>query len=348
MPISGYDAGGDTVVKIAHILPYGAKFPLTKHNGRYEWVLRLARLQVAAGNEVIIFSGTEAWVEEPEITWRTCTKEATKLSTNKSLFREALADQSFDIFHSHFDSLHSLMGHLTQKPIVCTQHWFPTEKIAQDATRDTPRNVIYVPVTHFMQQADLRLGIPCSEVIYHGIDLALFHPQNTVSDRFIFVGRISPGKGAKEAVEIAVKAGISLDIYGKINEAEQSYFNSFAHLIDGDTVTYHGAKPLDEIAEAMARAKALLFPCNATEAFGQVTVEAQACGTPVIISNVGASQELVLDGKTGFVIDEFNDYIRAINNIDSIDRTLCRRHAETYDLRVMVSRYDQLYKSLRK
>lgn len=334
-------------MKIAHILPHGAKFPLVKHNGRYEWALRLARLQARAGHDVTIFSGTNEWKEVPEITWRSCPQQATREDTNRALFAEAFADESFDVFHSHFDSLHSLVGNQTKKPIVCTQHWFPTTKIAE-AARQSPDNVMYVPVTHHMQHSDKEMGIPCSEVIYHGIDLSLFQPQTTKSDRLIFVGRISPNKGVKEAVEIARRANVPLDIYGKVNESDRQYFESFSHLIDGETIVYHGSRPIEEIAAAMAQAKALLFPSQSAEAFGQVTIEAQACGTPVIISDIGASSELVLHGSTGFVVHTMDQYTEAINALEAIDRQKCREHAERFSVTAMLQAYEALYEKLRK
>lgn len=336
-------------MNIAHILPHGAVFPLQKHNGRYEWALRLARLQAARGHQVTIFSGTTLCDAIPELQWRSVDKKETRLETNSALFEAALGDDSFDVYHSHFDSLHSVVPNPHRKPIICTQHWFPTEKIAQDARQDTTGAIVYVPVTELMRKEDVRLGIPCTSVIYHGIDTTLFHPHGQVTDRLLFVGRIAQGKGVKEAVEIAFKASVPLDIYGKINDVDRAYYESFSHLIDGTRIVYHGPKPLEEIADAMAGARALLFPSQHAEAFGQVTIESQASGAPVVISNIGASSELVINNRTGFVVDDGpEEYIDAIGRIDAIDRKECRHHAEKFTIEKMYNEYIALYESLRR
>jgi hypothetical protein len=54
-------------MKIAHLLPYSARFPLVKHHGRYEWVLRLARIQSAEGHEVTIFSSPTSYMHDEQL-----------------------------------------------------------------------------------------------------------------------------------------------------------------------------------------------------------------------------------------------------------------------------------------
>ena len=92
-------------MRIAHLLPTSAVFPLVKHNGRYEWALRLAKLQVASGHEVTIFAGNKSG--EGTVTWRTTEpSDASKRERNLELLHLAFEDDSFDVYHSHFDSLH--------------------------------------------------------------------------------------------------------------------------------------------------------------------------------------------------------------------------------------------------
>ena len=332
-------------MKIAHLLPTSAVFPLVKHNGRYEWALRLAKLQVAAGHEVTIFAGNTSG--EPSIAWRTIApSEASKKERNLDLLRLAFEDDSFDVYHSHFDSLHYLAADATEKPIIVTQHWFPHQEIADSVAFNARGNVIAVPVTQFMQDEDTKLGIPKTNFIYHGIDLSLFSFSKTHNDRLLFVGRIHPNKGVDKAVQYALATQSKLDIIGKINATESEYWSRIEPHVDGEKIRYLGPKHLEEVALAYQTAKAVIFPSTHAEAFGQVTIEAQAAGTPVIISDVGASRELVRHGKTGFICHDDEDFISAIEAIDTIDRRACRQHAEKFDICSMVESYTNLYEQV--
>lgn len=333
-------------MNIAHLLPTSAVFPLQKHNGRYEWALRLARLQAKNGHTVTVYAGTGS-VDDSSILWESSAfVSENKLERNSALIDRAFSNPSHDIFHSHFDSLHFLLAHHTKKPIVATQHWYPTVKIAADARMAKSNNVYTVPVTNLMKEADRSLGIPSTDRIYHGIDLSLFSLSLVVSDRLLFVGRIHPGKGVKEAIEYATRADVGLDIVGKLNDSERHYWETIQGLIDGTQIRYLGQQSQQNLVKLYQSAKALIFPSQTKEAFGQVTIEAQACGTPVIISDVGASRELVLHHKTGFVCHTDAEFVEAIRSIELIQREACRAHATQFELGRMVNDYETLYHSL--
>lgn len=335
-------------MRIAHLLPAGAVFPLRKHNGRYEWALRLAKYQTANGHDVTIFSGTKNDSEHTDINWQSVEKLSNKRDTNEALVLSAFK-QDFDIYHSHFDTLGCELANQSEKPVVTTQHWFPDEEMSMASAANTHRNHFFVPVTDYMAEADCLLGIQHSERIYHGIDLSLFKQTTTPpSPRYIYAGRISPGKGVKEAVEISAKANIELDIIGKINEEDRLYWKSFNHLVDGKQIRYIGQVSHQQLVAYFNSAKGFIFPAIHTEAFGQTIIEAQACGCPVIISDNGANSELVLQGSTGFVCSTESDYLQAIDQIGTINRSSCRQNAEKFDVTTMVEAYESLYEKLLK
>jgi glycosyltransferase involved in cell wall biosynthesis len=335
-------------VKIAHLLPASVRFPLSKHNGRYEWALRLARLQSAGGHNVTVYCAPGS-ADESQIIWKSnAIKLDSKTENNTSLARMALSD-NHDIYHSHYDSLHYILGDETDKPIVFTQHWFPNQEISRAAKHNTKRNVYAVPPTEYMLQEDKRLGIFSLGAIHHGIDLNLFKPWSVKpsdNSRFIFIGRISPRKGVLEAAQIAHAAGVGLDIVGKINHVDEEYWETIDPLVDGREIRYLGTKSQKEVCVLFQQAKAFLFPSLEPEAFGLVTIEAQACGSPVIISDIGAASELVIDGKTGFIVSSRQQYLSAIKNIDKIDRAYCREFAKRFDIKDMADEYLKLYKKL--
>ncbi len=75
-----------------------------------------------------------------------------------------------------------------------------------------------------------------------------------------------------------------------------------------------------------------------------VMIEAMAVGCPVISFNRGAASELIVDGKTGFLVDDVEGMVRAIASIDTIDRNVTRQHIEEhFSARVMTESYMKVY-----
>ncbi len=107
-----------------------------------------------------------------------------------------------------------------------------------------------------------------------------------------------------------------------------------------------------ELATLYASADVFVFPSQ-TETFGNVVVEAQAAGLPVVVA-IGATSELIVNGVTGFAVDpaDPHDVHRAIVRIlrdDELRRRMRRdaaRHAQRYDLagavRGLFERYAQV------
>lgn len=91
----------------------------------------------------------------------------------------------------------------------------------------------------------------------------------------------------------------------------------------------------------------MLAPIQWDEPYGLTLAEAQACGTPVISYNKGASKEIIKHGVTGFISTSYTHFLKNIEQIDTIDRLACRKHAEkNLDTERMISEYESLYYSL--
>jgi glycosyltransferase involved in cell wall biosynthesis len=72
-----------------------------------------------------------------------------------------------------------------------------------------------------------------------------------------------------------------------------------------------------------------------------------ACGTPVIAFNKGSVPEIIVDGKTGFVVDSLSAMIKALDHIDSIDPLECRKHVQNqFSITNMAYKYSELYKQI--
>jgi glycosyltransferase involved in cell wall biosynthesis len=89
------------------------------------------------------------------------------------------------------------------------------------------------------------------------------------------------------------------------------------------------------------------MPVNWPEPFGLVSIEALACGTPVIAYNRGAVPEVLKDGLTGFVVPNLQAATEAVLRLPQVSRRSCRRHFENrFTASRMSKDYEILYNKL--
>ena len=94
--------------------------------------------------------------------------------------------------------------------------------------------------------------------------------------------------------------------------------------LDGERVRFVGEVGGAAKRSLFAGARALLMPIRWEEPFGMVMVEALACGTPVIAFPEGAARELVVDGQTGFLVDDERAMAAAVGRLDADRARDCR------------------------
>jgi len=164
----------------------------------------------------------------------------------------------------------------------------------------------------------------------------------------IFAGRLSPEKGAAEAIDIARAAGVPIDVYGDAYDAGYSR-DQIGPRRAWPGVTVHAAVPRAALWAAMAHAAVVLFPARWAEPFGMAAAEAQACGTPVVAFRCGALGEVIADGVTGFLVppDDIAAAAEAVGRTAGISRSDCRDHAEGHlDLEQSLDAHERLYRQV--
>ncbi|MBC7512320.1 glycosyltransferase [Candidatus Saccharibacteria bacterium] len=331
-------------MNIAHIVPRSVVFPLTSPNGRYAWVHQLATLQARLGHDVTIYCNPASNITGLQVIG-TKHDRGNKNDNNTETFRLAL-QQNHDVYHSHFDDLHYSLGSETSKPIIFTQHWWPSDTVLSFAS-SSPSNIWAVPPTRYMLEFDLQHSIATKGHIYHGVDLSHFKNSSAKkNDRMLFVGRIAPEKNLDIAIEVSKRSGIGLDIIGKVADKNLELWENLQKDIDGVHIRYLGVKNQSELLAYYESAKAVIFPSKVNEAFGLVTIESQACGTPILMKRGGSRGELVLDGQTGYLCDSIDEYIENLSNIDSLKSADCRAFAANFSIEKMEQSYIELYREL--
>jgi D-inositol-3-phosphate glycosyltransferase len=171
------------------------------------------------------------------------------------------------------------------------------------------------------------------EVIPPGVDINHFYPIPVDEAKefigipenekmILFVGRIEPLKGVDTLIkaisqlqqgDILLRCPHYLFIIGgdpnldrdKMNEEMQRLQDLRIELGVGDLVIFLGKRNQDSLQYYYSAAEMLVMPSH-YESFGMVALEAMACGTPVIATQVGGLQHLVQDQETGFTIPNNN------------------------------------------
>lgn len=163
----------------------------------------------------------------------------------------------------------------------------------------------------------------------NGFDLSSYTFCAEPKHQLAWVGRIAPEKGLEDAVAAVEKAGIPLKIWGVIQD--QAYWEKIQTDFPNAPIEYGGFLETAELQQALGESRALLMTPHWVEAFGNVAIEALACGVPVIAYRRGGPAEIVQDGKTGWLVepDNVEGLIAAIAQLDKLDRADCRRQAET-------------------
>lgn len=178
--------------------------------------------------------------------------------------------------------------------------------------------------------------------VYNCVDTEKYSYNPTPADYLLMMGSIAPHKNQAVAIQVAKKAGKKLVLAGKIGN--QEYFDTLKRDIDGQNIRWMGELGFDEKLKLYQNAYAFIFPIAWPEPFGLVMIEAMACGTPVVAFGNGAIPEVVVDKKTGFVIENnsIDDMVAAVKKIDQIKREDCRKHVEEkFTVAKMVDDYEK-------
>jgi glycosyltransferase involved in cell wall biosynthesis len=329
-------------MRIAMLAPIAWRTP-PRHYGPWELVTHLlTEALVAHGIDVTLFATCDSvttakldgvvpapYCEDPSIDAKVW--EYRHLA---HLFQQA---DRFDIIHNQADfPAHAFSG-LVRTPMVTTIHGFSSERILP-MYKPYEERVHFVAISKANRHPELRYAA----TIHHGIRVEDF-PYNPIgSEDLLFFGRIHPDKGTKEAIEVANACGRRLHIYGIIQDGD--YFErSVKPKVDGRSVILHEPVGGRERSEVLGRAYALLHLINFEEPFGLSVVEAMACGTPVIATRRGSMSEIVTHGRTGFLVDNPQQAVAAVEAVAGIDR---RKPRELVTQRFAVERMAQDYVEL--
>lgn len=257
------------------------------------------------------------------------------------MYKEAL-EGNFDIIHIHpVDRALPLASAARNIPTVYTLHDPIYPWRAEVFRMFASPNQYYVSISNAQRKPAPDLNYLAT--IYNGVEINEAPFIEKPKDNYLlFVGRLHPEKGVAEAVEVARQTGEKLLILGPPVTGE--YWDKRVKPYLSERIRHLGAVSRQELYKYYGNAKATLVPIQWEEPFGLVMIESMLTGTPVIAFNRGSVPEVVVDRKTGFVVNTVEEMVEATKKIDQIERRACREHVkENFGLEKMVDQYEKSF-----
>ncbi|MGH8496803.1 MAG: glycosyltransferase family 4 protein [Gammaproteobacteria bacterium] len=338
-------------MKIAQIAPLIESVPPKRYGGTERVVSYLTEELIRQGHDVTLFASgdsvTSARLEAvAERALRLDGACRDPLAWHVTMLQRVarLAD-TFDIIHFHVDYLHFPMSQALQLPHVTTLHGrldLPDHRAVYNAYDQMP----LISISNAQREPVPRLNWLAT--IYHGLPRQLYRFEPRPSGYLAFIGRISPEKRVDRAIEIARRAGRELVIAAKVDAVDRDYFAAeIEPLLTDPGVHYIGEVTDREKGEILGQAHALLFPIDWPEPFGLVLIEAMACGTPAVAFRRGSVPEIIDHGRSGFIVDDVDAAVAAVDGVSGLDRAGCRRMFENrFSARRMARGYLAAYRRI--
>ena len=315
-------------MKIAQVAPLHESVPPRLYGGTERVVSWLTEELVAEGHDVTLYASGDS---QTTAKLRPICDQALRLVKQERcdpmawhmLLLETVAQEAeeYDIIHFHLDYLPFSIIRKCHLPALTTMHgrldipdMFPLFREFDD--------MCLVSISDAQREPMPWAG--WLTTVHHGLPEALHQPCYEPQDYVAFLGRISPEKRVDRAVEISRLAGKKLRVAAKIETSDQEYYEGVRHLLDESHVEFPGEIGEKDKTEFLGNAQALLVPIDWPEPFGLVMIEALSCGTPVIAFRGGSVEEVIENGVSGFIVDNVDQAVDALNRIDTIDRRACR------------------------
>jgi glycosyltransferase involved in cell wall biosynthesis len=255
------------------------------------------------------------------------------------------ADEPFDVIHDHCGFAAFAFADRIDTPVIHTLHGPFTDETSAFYARHGHKAKAIALSRYQAEQAPGELDVVA--VIGNPMVVDDFPFRAEKDDYLLWIGRFNDDKGPNRAIAAAKQADMALVLAGPVQPGQEEFFASEVEPdLDGEQIRCIGEVG-DEKGDLYAGARALLMPIRWPEPFGLVMTEAMACGTPVIAFPEGSAPEIVLDGETGFVVEDEGEMAAAVGRLGEIDPERCRESArERFDVTAVAEAYEQVYESV--
>jgi glycosyltransferase involved in cell wall biosynthesis len=253
----------------------------------------------------------------------------------------------FDIVNDHSGPLAATVGGAVDTPVVHTVHGplKGADGELYEEVAKVSRRLGLISIS--LNQREPKPDLPWIGNCPNALDFSFYPVQPHRGEYLLYLGRLSPEKGAHRAVAVARELGLPLKLAGKMHDPREIvYFNELVepHLVGG--IEYLGEVTHGQKVELLQNARATLFPIEWAEPFGLVMIESMACGTPVIATRWGAVPEVIEDGRSGIIVDDYREMPAALARADELEPLELRKAAEErFSPQRMVADYVAAYEA---
>ncbi len=339
-------------MKIAQLAPLQERIPPRGYGGIERVVYDLCQGLTKRGHEVTLFASGDSKTKAQLVS-----VYPHSIRTDKKIKRPFTLEflnitnafqkaDKFDVIHNHTGELGIMQSKFFKTPVVTTLHgiFTPENKRVFGRYKKMP----YVSISN-----NQRKGMPSlnyAATVYNGIEISDFKLDLKPKNYLLFLGRCAALKGPDLAIKVAKECGMKLILASKIDRCDMDFYEEKVKpYIDGKQIQFFGELTHPQRVDLFKDAKATLFPITWEEPFGLVMTESMATGTPVIATRRGSVPEVIKNGKTGFVVDNVKQMVKAVGKISKISRKACRKHVEdNFDIEQMLDGYEKVYKKLIK
>ncbi len=346
-------AGAGRRLRVAVLAPPWIPVPPPAYGGIEAVLDLLCAALVRRGHDLTLFaapgSRSAATVITPleeahpdEIERALC--EADHVARAFELIEEGVpGERPYDVIHDHCGFTTVAMADRIAVPVVHTLHGPIDEPGVNSFYRHHGPKVAAVAISA-AQAAAAPDTLRVEAVVPNPIDVEAWPDGANKDDYLLWVGRMTPVKGAHRAIEAARRAGRELVLAGPVQPGQEEYFRTEIEPRLDAQVRYIGEVGGRAKRELFARARALLMPIRWPEPFGMVMVEALAAGTPVLAFREGSAPEIVEHGETGFLVADEAEMAEAVELVGAIDPARCRAAARRFDADEVAAAYERIYR----
>jgi glycosyltransferase involved in cell wall biosynthesis len=340
-------------MRIGLLCPVWFPVPPEAYGGTERVVALLADGLVDAGHDVTLFaSGDSQSHARVDAVFQTAPSEwiGHTFWELQHAVHALRRSRDFDVLHDHTGLLGLALGGLLNVPFCHTVHGPLTGqpgRLYEDVLSLSRRAKL---ISISMNQRKPKPHLPWIANCPNALDLSVYpFRRKPGGDYLVFLGRMSPEKGAHRALAVALETGIPLKIAAKSREPlEIRYFDEFIRPHLGGSIEYVGEVGHADKVELLMGARALISPIDWEEPFGLMMIEAMACGTPVLSTRRGSAPEIIDHGRTGILVDNYREMEdpAALELADSLDPAVIRREVEQrFSPEQMVANYVAAYEA---